>query len=151
MPKLLSPNLKDLRCLQMADFLPFTAPFWPSLRTLTLQDMNLSKFPEELAGVLVKLSYLDLAENKFARLPIAVTLLSKLQHLEIPRNGPLQLEEEDVDTLVALPRLHTLNISKSLEIAQSSPGWDDGSVIAFIAISKRLPLLKLTLSAGKQV
>ena len=44
------------------------------------------------------LTYLNLADNKFARLLALVKLLKNLQHFELPWNGPLQLETEDVAT-----------------------------------------------------
>ena len=56
---------------------------------------------------MVGLSSLNLADNKSKRLPTMVKLLSKLQHLELYRNDPLQLETEDAPILAALPRLHT--------------------------------------------
>ena len=120
--KLPSPSLEDLLCLQMADLLPIAAPCWPSLQEFALRDMNFSKFPEELAGVLVSVSYLDLADNKFECLPTELALLSNLKHLEITGNEPLQLEEEDVDTLAALPDLHTCNMRKSGKDLESKTG-----------------------------
>ena len=127
----------------MAEFLPIAAPSWPCLRNLTLKELNFSNFPEGLAAVLVGLTNLNLANNQYARLPNAVKLLSNLQHLDMSGNLPLQVEEEDVDTLAALPPLQTLDISKSRENAESRSSWNDNSVVVFTAISERLPLLKL--------
>ena len=93
------------------------------------------------------LSYLNLSDNNFVRIPTAVKLLSDLQHLKLHRNDPLQLEAEDAATLAALPLLHTCNLSKSLEDPESEINWTDSSIVALIAISKRLPCLKLGLSA----
>ena len=138
MSKLPSPKLKDLLGLQVAAFLPIAAPFWPSIRELTLKDMECSELPEGLAGALVSVRYLNLASDEFARLPITVKLLSNLQHLEIPENEPLQLDEG----LPTLPGLHTLNVRKSFKDVKAAD-WSGSSVVAFIAISKRLPLLKL--------
>ena len=129
----------------MANFLPVAAPSWPSLRDLILRDMDFSEFPARLAGVLGSLSYLDLAGNEFATLPPALKLLSNLRQLELPRNAPLQLKARDADTLAALPHLHTINVSKSCgDIdAEADVPWVESSVIALIAITKRLPFLKL--------
>ena len=55
---------------------------------------------------------------------------------------PLQLMKEDVAILVALPYLHTLNISKSNRCAESER-WIESSVVALFAISKKFPHLKL--------
>ena len=87
---------------------------------------------------MVRLTCLDLTENNFARLPTAVKLLSKLQHLNLQCNLPLQLKAEDVDILAALTCLHTCDMSKSCEDAKSGVGWTDSSVLVLIAISKRL-------------
>ena len=123
--------------------LPVAAPAWPYLQKLTLKMMGFTEFPEGLAGALVSLTYLDLSFNSFARLPAAVGLLSNLQHFELSRNEPLQLEEEDVATLVALPHLHTLNIKKSCGCMDArSMNWNEMSVDALFAIKKRFPLLK---------
>ena len=73
--------------MQMADFMPIAAPAWRHLRDLTLAGMGFSDFPEGLASVLKRLTRLDLAHNKFARLPAAVKLLSNLQHFELPKTG----------------------------------------------------------------
>ena len=53
----------------MADYLPTSAPTWRSLRELSLVKMSFSEFPEGLAGALVSLTFLNLAQNGFARLP----------------------------------------------------------------------------------
>ena len=106
--------------------------------------MNFSEFPDDLAGVLVSLSHLDLADNQFERLPTAVMLLSKLQNLEMPRNVPLQLEEGDGDTLVGLPCLQRLDIKKS------RTDWSESSVDAFVTISARLLSLELAFLADQQ-
>ena len=123
----------------MADFLPPAAPSWPSLRELTLKNMNFDEFPEKLAGVLVNVSYLNLADNKFECLPAALTLLSNLEHLEITGNEPLQLVEEDVDFLAAMPKLHTCNMCKSSGDAELETGWSDSSVAIFIKSQRGFP------------
>ena len=130
----------------MEDLLPISWPAWPRLRELSLRDLCLHAFPVELASALNRLTFLDLANNKFARLPAAVQLLGNLQQLELPCNAPLQLAIEDAAILAALPHLHTLNLSKSCEDAEREVGWTDSSVVAFFAISKRLPLLKLAVT-----
>ena len=138
-----SPNLTALLCPQVEDLLPISAPAWPHLRELTLCDLGLDVFPEGLARVLGSLSYLDLAENDFVRLPPALKLLSNLQYLEISKNESLSMEEEDVDSLATLPCLHTCRLSK--QDPESDFNWTDSSVVALVAISRRLPLLKLVL------
>ena len=138
-----SSSLTTLLCPQLEDLLPISAPAWPHLRELTLRELCLTDFPESLAGALVRLTYLNLADNEFSRIPVAVKLLSNLQQLELSRNAPLQLDSTDAATLSALPHLRILKISKTCENAQSSSGWNDSSVVAFFAISRRLPLLRL--------
>lgn len=97
----------------MEDLLPISGPAWLRLREVSLRELCLRTFPVELVSALNRLTFLDLASKEFARLP--VKLLSNLQQLELPRNALLQLAIGDAATLVALPRLHTLNISKSCE------------------------------------
>ena len=128
----------------MAKLLPIAAPAWPNLRVLTLKGLGCTDFPEVLAGALVGLTYLNLANNNFARLPAAVKLLSTLHHFDLARNWPLQLGKDDVATLAALPHLRTLNIIKSSGYWQAtSERWTDMSMGTLVAIMTRLPLLKL--------
>ena len=136
----------------MAKFLPVAAPSWPSLRELTLRAMNFSDLPLELANVLTSISYLNLAGNKFATLPSTLKLLNNLQHLDMPRNWSLQLKTRDVDTLAGLPRLHTINVSKSGGTidAERDVAWSESSIVALIAITKKIPLLKLAYLAEDQ-
>ena len=144
-------QLTHLLCFQVEDLLPISAPAWPRLRELSLRDLCLHTFPAELASALNRLTYLDLANNRFARLPVAIKALSNLQQLELPCNAPLQLAIEDAATLAALPHLLTLNISKLCEDAERGTGWTDSSVVAFLAISESLPLLKLAVTEAQML
>ena len=131
--------------MQVTDFLPVAAPAWSHLRDLTLRGMGFNDFPEDLASAMGRLTHLNLSDNDFERLPTAVKRLSSLEHLELHENKALQVEKEDVATLEALPHLHTLNISKAFTTFSHAKVdyWSERSVGAFIAITKRLPLLKL--------
>jgi hypothetical protein len=59
---------------------------------------------------------LNLAANRFRRLPAALPGLTSLQDLYTFGNLALELEPSDVDSLAALPHLKDLNLSKSYEL-----------------------------------
>ena len=45
-----SSRLTDLLCLQVDELLPISAPAWPHLLELTLNDFGLTEFPQKLAS-----------------------------------------------------------------------------------------------------
>ncbi|KAK3539768.1 hypothetical protein QTP70_013202 [Hemibagrus guttatus] len=63
-------------------------------------NVNLTELPFELSN-LKKLKHLDLAENKFATIPVSVLRMSSLQWLDISKNSLRDLPE-DIDRLEEL-------------------------------------------------
>ncbi len=90
-----------------------------------------------------QLTYLQLSQNRFLRLPPAITLITTLNELNCWCNPGLQLEASDVERLAALPRLATLNVSKSTGGTKQDANLTEASVSILIALSKRLPHLKM--------
>ncbi len=132
--------------VQLADILPATAPALRNLRELHLQALGLDCFPGALAQALQQLSFLDLSNNRFARLPKSVTHIPTLVRLHLACNPPLQLKGRDIDILAALPELRNLEISKLGVGAKAQEGLTKSSICALIAIKRRLPHLRLPFS-----
>jgi len=116
----------------------------PHLRTLELLNMQLVDFPAAVAGALQRLTYLNLNKNNFQKLPAAISQITTLQSIKLTQNTPLQLEEDDLNTLAALPHLQILSLSKQ-DPNLSDSGFSNKSVGVLMAISRRFPHLNLPL------
>lgn len=96
--------------MQADQILPSTMPALPYLKALKMLDMELWEFPSSLASSLRQLTSLDLSENLLACLPLALSQVTTLEFLDLSNNG-MQLVYSDVDILIALPFLRTLDLS----------------------------------------
>jgi hypothetical protein len=96
---------------QVDEYLPADTPALPhprELRLLTTNNVNV--LPASVGGALKRLTLLDLANNKFARIPASVSQITTLHSLDLSYNSPLQLEGSDIATIAALPCLQALKI-----------------------------------------
>jgi Leucine-rich repeat (LRR) protein len=111
-----------------------------NLRALGASNMNLQTLPISVARRFTCLLQLDLSGDNFTRLPAALSQITTLQILDMRSNMQLQLEESDLETLAALPSLHTLTLLKS-----SDGVWSVNSVEVLIGIRMQFTGINLRL------
>lgn len=72
-------------------------------------------------GLLTGLHSLDLSRNKFTHLPPALSAATALTCLTLNGNSMLRLRAPDAAVLLALPRLHRLEIEGIAAAAAAAP------------------------------
>lgn len=131
-----------------------------NLRELALVHLDLREFPESMAASLTRLTALNLVANEFDHLPAALSKISNLESLIMAGNDDLQLEDSDLDTLAALPKLRTLDIAKYGEFPEhglytdgcymsndsNRKAWLQEDVAVIIQIIKQYPKLDMPMT-----
>jgi Leucine-rich repeat (LRR) protein len=117
-----------------------TARSLPYLISLQLPGLRIQSFGSSMASALMCLTSLDLSDNLFSQLPIALTQITTLENLNMSYNHELQLTDRDPTILATLPHLRVFDASKGFD---DSVGWSQQSIMSVIAIKARLPGLYL--------
>jgi len=95
--------------------LPPDMPAYRSLRSLVLQGQELHQIPPPVAAALSGLTSLVLRGGPITRIPPSISTITTLVTLTIDHyNLKLKVEDGDLDTLAALPRLKTLHVGGRL-------------------------------------
>ena len=116
-------------------------PALGNLQKLVLEDIMLkSGLPVTVAQSLTKLTELRLTH--FC-LPPEVSYMINLQVLHLTAKGALRLEMKDLDTVAALPLLHTLGLQAGS--GEAIIGWFRTCIRVLAALSRRFPTLNLLL------
>ena len=120
-------------------------PSLPALRSLRRLDISRSKisdFPPVVASNLKQLTFLDLSYNQIARIPAALTAITTLQSVSFYGNLALQLMEDDLATLQAMPCLRELRLGARDE-AFGEPAYSSKSKAVFQVAAGFLPDLHI--------